>query len=318
VNVGRAFALAWRLGGRVPEPVLRLVATVGADVAWWRHGGGVRQLERNLARVRPDASPQELRRLSRAGMRAYLRYYREAFALSGYSPDQLAARVRMIGGDAVRNRITAGGTVPVALAHMGNWDLAGAYSTVHVGPITTVAERLRPDELFQEFLSFREGLGMTIIALDGSGGEVFRELLRVARAGTSLMPLVADRDLTARGVEVDLFGERARVAAGPAALAIATGEALVPATIHHERLRGARRRAAGSPWGIVVELHPSIPVPHDLAREDQVRALTQAWIDVVGRAIAEHPQDWHMLQKVFVADLDAARYARTVAADGDS
>ncbi|NMR20119.1 phosphatidylinositol mannoside acyltransferase [Cellulomonas fimi] len=318
MNVGRAFALAWRLGGRIPEPVLRLAATVGADVAWWRRGGGVRQLERNLARLRPDASPRELRRLSRAGMRSYLRYYREAFALSGYSPEQLAARVRVIGGEAVRDRIQAGGTVPVALGHMGNWDLAGAYATVHLGPITTVAERLEPAELFQEFLRFREGLGMRIIPLDGSGGEVFRKLLRVARGGTSLMPLVADRDLTARGVEVDLAGERARVAAGPAAVAITTGEPLVPASIRYERLRGPRRRAAGSPWGILIEFHPPIEVPLHLPREDQLTALTQAWVAVVGGAIARYPQDWHMLQKVFVADLDPARYARSLAQDGGS
>jgi len=272
----------------------------------------VRQLERNLARVRPDASARELRRLSRAGMRSYLRYYREVFALGAYTPEQIEARTRMVGTAPIRAEVAAGRTVLMAVGHMGNWDLGGACATVHLGPVTTVVERLEPEALFQEFLAFRESLGMTIIALDGSGGEVFRKLSRVARGGPALLPLLADRDLTAHGIEVDLFGQRARVAAGPAALAVTTGAMLVPATVYYERLRGARRRAAGSPWGVVLDFGPPVPVPADLPRAERVTAVTQAWVDAVGAGIAAHPQDWHMLQKVFIADLNPARYAETL------
>lgn len=313
MNAERLFALAWRVAGHVPEPLLRAAAAIGADVAWLRKGAGVRQLERNLARVRPDASPRELRRLSRAGMRSYLRYYGETFALRVYTPQQIAARARMVGAQPLRAEIAAGRTVLMALGHLGNWDLAGAYATVHLGPVTTVAERLKPEALFQEYLAFRESLGITIIALDGVGGEVFRELVSIARGGPTLLPLLADRDLTSHGIEVDLFGERARVAAGPAALAVATGAMLVPTVVYSERLSGARRRAAGSPWGVVLEFGPRVTVPTDLPRREQVAAVTQAWVDAVGAGIAAHPTDWHMLQKVFIADLDPARYGETVA-----
>ena len=314
MSVAQLFPLAWRVARHLPEPVLRAAANVGADVAWMRRGDDVRQLERNLARVRPDARPRAVRRLSRVGLRSYMRYYRETFALGAYTPEQLAARARIVGDEPLRAERAAGRAVVLALAHLGNWDLAGAFATVHLGPVTTVAERLEPDELFQEFLAFRRALGMTIIPLDTSGSDVFRQLVRVVRGGAVLLPLLADRDLTAHGIEVDLFGERARVAAGPAALAVTTGAMLVPATIHYERLRGARRRAAGAPWGIVVNFEPAVTVPADLPRRAQVVAATQAWVDVVAAGIAEHPQDWHMLQKVFIADLDPARYAKTVAA----
>ena len=316
MSSGRAFALAWRFAGRVPEPVLRAVTNLGADVAWLRRGPGSRQLERNLARVRPDASPRELRTLCRAGMRSYLRYYREVFALRAYSPAQVSARGRMVGADPIHAEIAAGRTVLMALGHTGNWDLAAAYAATHLGPVTTVAERLEPEELFQEFLAFRQSLGMTIIALDGAGGSVFRTLLGVARGGPTLLPLLADRDLTAHGIEVDLLGERARVAAGPAALAVATGAMLVPVTVYYERLRGARRRAAGSPWGVVLDFAAPLTVPTDLPRAEQVDVVTQAWVDVVGAGIAAHPQDWHMLQKVFIADLDPNRYAATIGTAG--
>ena len=313
MNAGLLFGLAWRVARYVPEPVLRGAATLGAYVVSRRRPGGVRQLERNLARVRPGASEAELRRLSRAGMRSYMRYYAEAFTVASFTPAQTDARVRGVGVPAVRAELDAGRSVVLALTHCGNWDLAGAWAARAIGPVTTVAEKLEPERVFREFLAFREGIGLEIIPLDGSGGDVFRRLLRAVRAGGRLVPLLADRDLTAHGTEVQLWGETARVAAGPAALAASTGAPLCPVSIHYERLDRARRRAAGSPWGIVVTFHPALPVPDGLPRAELVAHLTQAWVDVVAEGIAAHPEDWHMLQKVFVADLDRARYAATVA-----
>ncbi len=214
----------------------------------------------------------------------------------------------------MREVLDAGGSVVCFLGHLGNWDLAGAWSARELATVTTVAERLKPEEVYQEFLRFREGLGLRIIPTSGAG-DVFRQLVRVVRAGPGLLPLLADRDLTAKGVEVDLFGHRARVAVGPAALGVSTGAPLVFAGVTYVRLRGARRRAAGSPWGIRLEFL-DVPVPPaDLSPRERIRVLSQAWADVLGDVIRQHPQDWHMLQRVFVEDLDPQRYAATVAAE---
>ena len=314
MDTGRAYAAAWRWGRRVPEPVVRAVTVVAADAAWLRHGGGVRRLEANLAKVRPDLDAAAVRRLSRAGMRSYLRYFGETFTLSGRSRAQIAARVRVVNRDAVQGYLDGGRQVVLVLGHLGNWDLAGAWATRELAPVTTVAERLEPEEVYQEFLRFREGIGLRIIPLDG-GGEVFRKLVRVVRTGPGLLPLLADRDLTSNGVEVDLLGRRARVAVGPAALGVSAGAPVVAATITYERLRGAQRRAAGTPWGIVLAFTEVPPPPADLPTRARVRLMTQAWVDLLGEAIRRHPEDWHMLQCVFVEDLDPERYAATVAAE---
>lgn len=308
LDVARLYAFGWKVAGKVPGSVLRGAFTVVADVTWLRRTGGVVQLEKNLARARPDLDARALRRLTRAGMRSYMRYFGEAFSLGSMSRTQIDARVRAVGVDNLLRYTQEGRSVVLALGHLGNWDLAGAWATRAVAPVTTVAERLEPEELFQEFVAFRESIGLTIFPLTGSG-EVFRGLVRAARGGPGLIPLLADRDLTASGVEADLFGLRARFAAGPAALAITTGAPLVTTTINYERLTGARRKAARSPWGIVIDFHAPIPVPDGLPRADQVRALTQAWVDELGAGIRRDPQDWHMLQKVFVEDLDPQRYA---------
>ena len=304
------FLVGWRVAARLPEDVVRAAMHVAADVAWLRRGAGVRRLEANLARVRPAATQRELRQLSRGGMRTYLRYFGETFMLGRMTPEQLGARVQAEGVDGIMAEVTIGRSVVLALGHQGNYDLAGAWSSAHLAPVTTVAERLEPPEVFEEFMRLRESFGLTIIPLD-AGSDAFRELLRAVRAGGILVPLLADRDLTARGVEVDLFGEVARVAAGPAVLAVSTGAALFPTTIRHIRLRGARRRAAGSRWGIRLTFHPALRAPDGGPRGERVQRLTQAWVDVVGADISAHPTHWHMLQKVFVADLDPERYAAT-------
>lgn len=319
IDVARVYATAWRVTGRLPDAVVRAVFRLVADLAWLRHGEGVRRLEHNLSRVRPYTGPRELRRLSLLGMRSYMRYYGEAFALVGVRPEQVDARVRVAGDHAALEEIAAGRMVVMALGHLGNWDLAGAWASRNLGRTVTVAERLKPEALFQEFLAFRESLGLEIVPLSGGGGGVFRNLVRaVKKPGGGLVPLLADRDLTARGVEVDLFGERARVAAGPAALAVSTGAPLCTTTITYERLTGERRRAAGTAWGIVVEFSPLLTLPEGTAKKDRVPVLTQAWVRHLEDAIARDPQDWHMLQRVFVDDLDPERYARTRAEAGEA
>ncbi|WP_127127781.1 phosphatidylinositol mannoside acyltransferase [Georgenia sp. SYP-B2076] len=304
----RVFRLAQGAVVRLPEPVTRGLFSLAADGAWLARVGGIRQLEANLARIRPDLGRRALRRVSRQNLRAYLRYYREAFQLPGMSAEQVAARVRVTGDGPLRAEFEAGRSVVAALSHSGNWDLAGAWGEQDLAHVVTVAEHLEPEEIFQGFLDFRTGLGMTIIPLE-KGGSVFRDLLRHARAEAAIIPLLADRDLSRTGIEVDLLGHRARVAPGPAALSLAAGRALHATMVRHERLRGARRRAAGTPWGLVIEFSPRL----DRGREDTVEQLTQRWVDWLADAIRRHPAQWHMLQKVFLEDLDADRLARSAA-----
>ncbi len=290
------FAVGWRFVRALPERPAYLLFSLMAQVAWLRQGRGVRQLETNLARVVPDASPFKLKSLTRKGMHSYMRYWCDAFRLPDWTPERILATCRLENEGPVRQALAEGRGVVMALPHSGNWDHAGAWSTLALAPVTTVAERLQPEELFERFLHFRQRLGMEILPLTGSG-DVFGVLVRRLRRG-GFVPLLADRDLTATGVPVTLFGETARMAAGPASLALVSGAALYPVTLHYERL------PAGAParWGVVVTFHPEV-VPPRGERSEQIAVMTQACADALAAGIAEYPQDWHMLQRVFVADL---------------
>lgn len=307
MNAAKLFALAWRGVPRLPGPLARGMFDAVALIAHTLRIAGVRQLETNIARLRPDLDRRALRRISRAGMRTYMRYYCELFQLPALRPDQVDARVRTVGAEAVREQL-AHGSVIAALGHSGNWDLAGAWAGRHLARVLTVAEVLEPRELFNEFLDFRASLGMEVIGLE-RGSSVFRQLIGKAHSRTYLVPLLADRDLSRTSVQVDAGGHPMRIAAGPAALALAIGAPLVQIFIRHERLRGARRRRAGSPWGIVLEFI-GVDLPASTPSEERVQALSQAWMNVFVDQVRRYPDHWHMLQKVFVEDLDHERLAR--------
>jgi KDO2-lipid IV(A) lauroyltransferase len=180
---------------------------------------------------------------------------------------------------------------------MANWDHAGAWAVLSGLPFTTVAERLQPEALFDRFVAFRASLGMEVLPLTGGERPPFPVLADRLRAGR-LVCLLADRDLTARGVPVTFFGEPTRMPAGPAALALQTGAALVPVTLWFTSA-GTRAR-----------IHPELPRPPGPDRPAVIRTMTQALADVFAAGIAEHPADWHMLQRLWLADLDPATRAR--------
>lgn len=290
------FRTAWAGVRWLPERTAYALFDRIADVAVAR--GSAARLRSNYALVRPELDDTALDALVKDGMRRYLRYYGEAFRLPVLSPDELAARVRVEGDAPLRAIIDDGGSVVCFLGHLGNWDLAGAWGSVHWTTVTTVAERLKPEEMFEAFLSFRESLGLRILPLTG-GPDPF-PLLREAARQPGLIPLLADRDLTRRGLEVSFCGRRARMAAGPAALALAERRPLVPVTIRHE----PRPDLGRGVWGIVITFHEQVPVPTSGATQERVRAMTQSCADALGAVIKEHTADWHMLQRVFVEDLD--------------
>jgi len=300
----RLYAGAWGLVRRLPEPVAYRLFDLVADVMWRRRGWSVVRLSANLRRARPEATDEELRELTRAGLRSYLRYWCDAFRLPDWDHDRVVGSVRVEGEHHLRANVGAGGRGVVgALMHMGNWDHAGAWAALTGAPVVTVAERLRPERLYERFLAYREALGMEILPLTGGAGDLLDTLSRRLREGR-LVPLLADRDLRASGIEVDLLGGSTRMPPGPAMLALRTGAALHPVSIWHEQvgehLRGPEQR-------LVIRFHDEVVPPGEGRTREKVTTMTQQVADVFGAAIQAHPQDWHMLQPLWLADLSPER-----------
>ena len=300
--VDSAYAAGWAVLRGMPERVARRQFDALADSVWARHGHGVQRLQANLRRVLgPRATDTEVRRVTHRAMRSYFRYWCEVFQLPSMRTPDLVARMHVDDEWRLRDAVAAGRGMILVLPHMGNWDHAGAWLAGTGVPFTTVAERLEPESLFARFVAFRESLGMEVIPLTGGERPPYELLAERLRAGGTLC-LLGDRDLTATGVEVDFFGAPARMPAGPAALAHDTGAALLPVTLWYPDRRD---------WG--ARIHPQVEVPASGDRLDKVRTMTQHVADAFADGIAEHPQDWHMLQRVWVADLDPSRLSDAVA-----
>jgi KDO2-lipid IV(A) lauroyltransferase len=229
--------------------------------------------------------------LLRDALRSYARYWMEAFRLPSYSIERVLTRLDLENGHLLGEAVDAGTGCVAALSHSGNWDMAGAWLCGNGWPLTTVAERLRPEGVYQRFVAFRRGLGMEIIPASGGDRPPF-DLLVDALKRAHVVALLADRDLSTRGIEVEFFGGRTRMPAGPAMLALRTGAPLYAVPLWFD---GPLNRGA---------VIGPIPIPPAEAGplDQRVRMLTQTIADHLAASIARHPADWHMLQRLWLDD----------------
>jgi lauroyl/myristoyl acyltransferase len=271
----QSFAAGWAAVKALPDPVARRLFQAGADLAVLR--GGFETLTANLARVAPGED------LTRAAVRSYARYWCEVFRLPAMDPARILAGTVTVDEHLLRTSVASPRGTILVLPHTGNWDAAGAWLGLTGAPFTTVAERLKPESLYERFLEFRQSLGMEVLPTKGGPrppSEVLRERLEAGRA----ICLLADRDLTPRGVDVQFFGATARMPAGPAKLALDTGADLMPTTLSF----------TDTGWRITF---------HDYVPHTDLATMTQGVAAAFESAIATYPADWHMLQKLWLEDL---------------
>lgn len=288
-----AFGAGWSMVKTLPEPVADRLFRQAADTAFRRRGPSVVQLARNLHRVLGDRStPASLAAVTRAGMRSYARYWKEAFRLPAMDHDAVFEQLQrsVIGAEHIDRAVDEGRGIVLPITHSGNWDAAGLWVTRRWGSMTTVAERLKPESLYEKFVAYRESLGMEILPL--TGGRNPSQVLRERLGAGAIVPLVGDRDLSASGVPVTFFGEATKMPPGSAMLAALTDSYLCPTNLSF------------TDQGWAIHIHPPVALPGARLSE-QVRGGAQLIADIFEQGISEHPADWHMLQPLWLADLDA-------------
>jgi phosphatidylinositol dimannoside acyltransferase len=280
------YAAGWRAVRLLPEPVAHLAFEGAGRWAARQDGRGVRQLRANL-RVVTGLDGEALDRLTADAMRSYARYWQEAFRLPTLGTRRIVEGSTLPGQEHLERCRAEGRGMVLALPHSGNWDAAGVWLVDWLGgPFMTVAERLRPESLYRRFLAYRETLGMRVLPLTGGerpSAAVLREWL--ADGGASC--LLVDRDLGGGGVPVTFFGRRATMPGGPALLADQTGAALLPAVCSFD----------GAGWRY--EVHPEVPLDPELRLRDRVAEAMQGVATAFEKSIAEKPEDWHALGRIW-------------------
>jgi KDO2-lipid IV(A) lauroyltransferase len=277
-----AYFAGWRIVRWLPERTAYNLAYAAADFLTKRNGKNVSRLRSNLKRVKPDITSLDLDLLVFTAMRSYMRYWCDTFRFPDWSPERVRGTVSVTNEHLLLDAISAKTGVIVSLPHAGNWDHAGAYFCAKGIPLVTVAERLKPEKLFLKFLQYRQAMGMEVLPLDG---RVLGTLAQRLRQG-ALVALVADRDLSRTGIDVEFFGGPSRMPAGPALLALKTNAPLITAFVSY------------TDSGIHIDFKLII-LPSAGSEAQKVSEIVQMTAKHFEEGISEHPEDWHMLQRIW-------------------
>lgn len=281
--VAWVYILAWKLLRKLPEKTAYSLFERGAKWLVKRDGKSVQRLRKNLARVSPGLSGLQMKVLLEDAMTSYMRYWCDTFRFPNWDKERINETVTVTREELLLDGIKSGRGVIVALPHAGNWDHAGAYFCLKGIHLVTVAERLKPERLFNEFLRYRQAMGMEVLALDSRSIVTLEQRLREGH----LIALVADRDLSKSGIDVEFFGKPSRMPAGPAVLALKTGAVFLTAFVNY------------TPNGIHITFD-ELSIPESGTQEEKVSVLVQKSANNFERGIGQHPQDWHMLQRIWI------------------
>lgn len=277
----------------MPRPVGSAAAAVVARAMAAISPSSRAIVARNLRRVvGPDVSDAALDKLVRRAFASYGRYWADAASLDASRPGLFGRDFAVEGGEHLEAAQRAGKGAVVVLPHLGSWEIGAAWAARQGFPLTTVAEPVEPPELFEWFVAEREALGVRVLPL-GAGAAT--ELLATLRRG-GFVALLADRDVVGDGVEVDLFGERTSLPAGPAALALRTGAALVACAIYM-RPRG----------GHLLVVRPPLEAARKGRLREDVARVTQDLARELESLVRLAPEQWHVFQPNWPSDAAVAR-----------
>jgi KDO2-lipid IV(A) lauroyltransferase len=285
-----AYKLASTLARGLPAPAIDGIARLLGTSVSLRPSERRRLVERNMRRADPSLSGVRLQRAVRRCFESYARYWGEAFRLPSLTPAELDAGMTYEGVDILRSAL-AGDVGPILVVpHLGGWEWAGFWLTeVEGAEVTVVVERLEPESVFDWFVEFRESLGMHVVPLGPSAG---RDVIAAVKARHAVC-LLSDRDITGGGIEVEFFGERTTLPAGPATLALRTGAPLLPSAVYF-RGRGHH--------GVV---RPPLDTTRQGSLRDDVARVTQDVAHALEDLIRAAPEQWHLMSPNWPSDHEA-------------
>jgi lauroyl/myristoyl acyltransferase len=269
------YRLAVWLVGHLPRWLLTAVAAVGSDLTFRFSGRSRRGVLANQAHVLPADTPRSQRlRSARAtflyGALAIIDFFRMP-RMNRDNLDQFVAEA--IGWEHVESAMRAGAGGIFVTLHMGSWELAGAYEGLRGVPLTGIALPHSDPRVERIFQDIRHEAGTEAVPVDGGLGR-----LQQALAKGRFTAILADREVSGRGLKLPFFGQETRVPAGHAVLALRTGAWILPCC--------AYRRPNGM---LVIEFRP--PIVPDRQR-DTKESLTLRCLKILEEFISDHPEQW--------------------------
>ena len=287
VTVGsyRLGALAAKL---MPGPVAAAAATSLGFGASFSSPTKRAMIERHLKRVNPKLRGASLRVATQQAFDSYAHYYMESFRLPSLSKRTVARNFNVDGLGHVTDALALGNGCIFALPHLGGWEWAGRWMTDQGFRLTVVVEALEPPELFEWFADLRKDLGMTVVPTGPTAGPAVVKALRE----NEIVCLLCDRDLDRRGVDVEFFGERTTLPAGPATLGLRVGAPVLPVGCYFTPQYNGHNAIVRPP----LSLQRKGGLREDVARVTQNLAYELEFL------IRLAPEQWHLFQPNWPSD----------------
>ncbi|MCY4162733.1 MAG: phosphatidylinositol mannoside acyltransferase [bacterium] len=310
----------------------RLPRTIGAGLTRFVSNSAYRVLperrfitERRLRRVYgSEVSGAELAAMGRASFGSYARYWYDGARICNLADTEIEAGFGVEGFEHIQAALETGVAPILALPHLGGWEWAGAWMARIAGyPVISVVEPPTNRRLFEWMVTQRQRLGIDILPL---GADAATALIKSVRSG-QVVCLLSDRQVGSGGVEVEFFGEKTLLPAGPAAIALRTGAALLPTAVYQHpshpqtqhragRYSLTRHRARGHrARGHRARGHRAVVLPPVAAqREGRLRAdvarVTQDLARCLEQLILVAPEQWHLMQPNWPSDHQAVEQFR--------
>jgi phosphatidylinositol dimannoside acyltransferase len=268
---------------RVFPSGFRHAAAAPGGAAWFWLSAAQRRaaLDNYAAALDRDRFDPEVSRVARRAFQNYGRMLMDFVLMGSLTPEELVKRMTIDGRDQLDAALAKGRGAIMAVPHMGSWDMAGSYAGALGYSISAVAERF-PGSLNDAVVRTRQRFGLDVIAL---GRSAVRAITNALQAN-AIVALLCDLD-QGPGVTVRFFGRRSIVPGGPAAIALKTGAALMPACQY-----------ATSPGRHHVHLDPPLVWPAGETKEGLMQRVVNRFEDF----IKERPDQWYAFRSMFARD----------------
>ena len=276
---------------RIPDRVAVAIASLVAGIVGRRPSEARRTVSANvraMLEARATGAPIDdglVERLVIRNFKTYGRYWAEGATLASVGKATLSSRLVIAEGeDILRAALAEGNGVVLALPHVGSWEWGGAY-LAHIGlPMTAVAERLEPEELFQFFLEKRTAMGLGVVPLGPEAGTALTKHLK----NGGLVGLLCDRDILGGGQATTLFNYPVTVPKGPATLALRTGAALL-AGIAYSAPNGQH----------IAHIEGPLETERLGGLRSDVTRVTEDLTRTIEGLISRAPEQWHVFTPVY-------------------
>lgn len=262
----------------LPEPVIRRLGRLAGRIWYLVDPPRRRMARRHMRRLGVDP------RAAREVFASYGRYWTESLWVRPRHFEGIRSRMSVDGLEHLQKAHGEGNGVIVVLAHVGNWEAAALIAIDLQMPLVAVAESLANRHITEWFTRQRQMFNIEIV-LTGEG-RVRKRLVAALEEGKALA-LLADRDLSGRGVKVDFFGETTTLPAGPVLLARQSGAPILPVGVYF--------KPDGGHHAII---HPRLQTGPD----DDPAVVTQEVARHLEEIVLHDPSQWHMVQPNWPSD----------------